>query len=59
MAVFFAKMVMPRSFSKSLLSMIRSVVAVFLERLDVCWSNLSTKVVLPCHMSDEGNIAKF
>src|ERR1700730_12891264 len=40
-------MVMPRSRSKSLLSNTLSVFVVFLERLDVCCSNLSTRVVLP------------
>src|SRR5471030_89117 len=47
MAVFFARMVIPRSFSKSLESITRSVASTRSPKVPDCWSNLSTKVVLP------------
>ena len=45
--VAFAKIVMPRSRSRSLLSMARSVVAWFSRYVPDCFNNSSTKVVLP------------
>src|SRR5450759_3344112 len=49
MDVFFARIVMPRSFSRSLLSMIRSVpeTASFARNVPDCFSRQSTSVVLP------------
>ena len=46
-AQFLAKMVMPRSFSKSLLSITRSVIFSFARKVPDWRSNWSTKVVLP------------
>jgi hypothetical protein len=46
-AVFFDRIVMPRSFSRSLLSIIRSVVTVRSLNVPDCLSSWSTSVVLP------------
>src|ERR1017187_6889391 len=49
MDVFFARIVMPRSLSRSLLSMIRSVpdIASFARNVPDCFRRQSTSVVLP------------
>src|SRR5690606_1915238 len=47
MAVFLARMVMPRSFSWSLLSITRSASTVRSFRVPDCWSSWATGVVLP------------
>ena len=46
-AVFLARMVMPRSFSRTLLSMARSEICCPWPSSRVCWSRPSTRVVLP------------
>src|SRR2546422_3551044 len=47
MDVFFARMVMPRSRSRSLLSMTRSISRSLARKVPVCCSRRSTSVVLP------------
>jgi len=47
MAQFLARMVMPRSFSRSLLSMTRSATCWLSRKVPDCRSNWSTRVVLP------------
>ena len=46
-AVFFAKMVIPRSFSKAFESIARSCNCVRASNVCDCFNNSSTKVVLP------------
>src|SRR5882724_694188 len=47
MEVFFARMVMPRSRSRSLLSITRSTIRSLLRKVPVCCSSRSTSVVFP------------